>query len=160
MSTQDTSPRNASENEFDPLLCFARSKHQTPDEVFDMLQERMRTIVGTSLASKGDEYEKWLVSKTNIGWPSVGSIKDWQHGDLIFDSNCFDAFASYLGVSIADVMGTPVIAEDDQLIIGKTIGSTSEAGLDPVSIFVVLAALDRIDEIAEDRRQLRMAVKQ
>jgi len=57
-------------------------------------------------------------------------------------------------------MGTPVIAEDDQLIIGKTIGSTSEAGLDPVSIFVVLAALDRIDEITEERRQLRMAVKQ
>jgi hypothetical protein len=89
----------------------------------------------------------------------VGAIKDWQHGDMIFDSKCFDAFASYLGLSIVDVMGNPVIAADDQLMIERAIGATSESGLDPVLIFVALSALDRIDEMAGQRSQLRLEDK-
>ena len=151
-----------SKKPFNALMCFASSDQQTPDDVFNMIQERMRTVVGIALNTIGDEYEKRLASCVSSGFPSVESLKDWHHGEILFSPKCFDEAAASLRLSTADVLGAPSISDTDWFAIQKawTFQSRKDEapldynGLDPAAIFVIFLTLDEIDNKVQERQKI------
>jgi len=152
-----------SSRHFDALLCFARSNLQTPDEVFDMIQERMRMAIGTALKELSEynlmynlaQYEAWFKAQSTNESPTIDDLKSWHCGEVLFKTKFFDANIHFLnGGSIADVMGVPSISQIDRLNISQVVADGKDSKIDPVAAFVVLAALNRIDEIVDERKAM------
>lgn len=130
---------------FDPILCFARSEDQTPDEVFDMIQERMKTLLGNVISGResnvvgmcdGDEFEE---------------LKNWNRGKAALSTNDFYRLGGGYGLEVADVLGKPKIAERDRQEILSQFEKNGTQ-LDAAIAYVTLATMDRIDEMAKERK--------
>ena len=91
-------------NQFDPLLCFARTEDQTPDEVFDMVQERMKTLIGKAIS-----FPKDSKGKICDGLLELSDLWDWSHGDQPINTSDFFMVGKNFGIGIEDVLGTPTV---------------------------------------------------
>lgn len=138
-------------NDFDPLLCFARTKDQTADEVFDMLQERMKTMLGVHVQ---EDCKKYPVSFEKVNPSIVMHLTDWRRTGMVIGVDDFDAIGKKYGLSMADVLGSPVIHQADRKEISKAFEGTDSPGLDPVAAFVTLATFDRLEWITAQRKEI------
>lgn len=136
------------QDDFEPLLCFARNNHQTPDEVFDMLQERMITMLGYA-------YQKRQTTSasdaTSIEMPR---LTQWRRGQALLNVKEFDKIGEPIGLSIADVLGFPNIDPACRKSIEQQINVSTHHGLDYVAAYVTIAALDSIDLMVAQRRDM------
>lgn len=139
----------AGQVDFDPLLCFARSAQQTPDEVFDMLQERMKTMLGLKL-----QEERCSGSSGKNSSPASKKLIDWRRSSDIISAKEFDKVGQKYGLSMADVLGCPVIRPEDRKEIAKSFVHTDSKGFDPVAVLVTLTVFDRLEWISETRKMV------
>lgn len=156
-------------NTFNPLLCFARRPTQTPEEVFDMLQERMITMLGHSYYEKGINLINWS-PRCSASFSEIEEISDWQNSNLVLTVKDFDRLGECVGLSITEVLGYPNISEKNkkEIVIQFTKNDQSKDfsnseyeinGFDPASVFVILSSLDLIDEMAIQLKELKANVK-
>lgn len=137
---------------FDPLLCFARNPRQTPEEVFDMLQERMITLLGIKYAEKGADL--YCMSDDQVDKAKMLAISDWQTSTLCLDTGDFDRLGTKVGLSITDVLGRPRMTQFQKEAISKAVGQHDDISLDPTIAFVTLAVFDRIDDMVREQRAM------
>lgn len=137
--------------DFDPLLCFAKGPGQTASQVFDDVQERIRTLVGVGLSRLKKDDVSLLAMNNEVSRDVIDEMASWQRSSILFDTQDFEKFACPLSLSLSDVMGSPVISDDDRKRLQKILPK-QDGGLDPIRAYVVLAALDRLDGIVKDRR--------
>lgn len=156
-------------NTFNPLLCFARRPTQTPEEVFDMLQERMITMLGHSYYEKGINLINWS-PRCSTSFSEIEEISDWQNSNLVLTVKDFDRLGECVGLSITEVLGYPNVSEQHKKEIDLQITENDQSqgfsnseydrnGFDPASIFVILSSLDIIDEMATQLKELEAKVK-
>ena len=142
---------------FDPILCFARDESQTPDEVFDMLQERMMTLLGKTYSDKGVGSFRWVPDGV-ASQDELAAIADWQASSMILATEDFDRLGGKFGLSMADVLGRPRIPKAYQDAVRRKVRIKGSC-LDPVVSFVTLAAFDQIDEMARQRKDMAASHK-
>lgn len=146
MSTHNNSIDRDGEN-FNPLLCFASEASQTAEEVFNMLQDRMETLLkyAYNKDKQGQGHGCRCLDK-NINHAILSKITNEPHS-VILDSREFEALGSPFHLSMPDVMGTPHIPENYRRSIMQGI---KECGsLDPAAALVSFAALDQFDAMAK-----------
>ena len=136
---------------FEPILCFARNARQTPDEVFDMLQERMMALLGKAYADKGMGTCVWDGKASE---EESGALSDWQASSVLLTAEDFDRLGAPLGLSMADVLGRPRVPKAYGDAIARRIKASRDAGIDPVACFVTLSAFDRIGDMVADRKAM------
>lgn len=154
-------------NIFDPLLCFARRPDQTPSEVFDMIQERMATTLGTAVGSMPKDDLERLASRQDFGKPMVDTLLDWKNNDMVFTMGEFERLAKPLGFFAYSVLGEPEISYEARVMIKaqflQHLPYTRQAGkqmvvkidqpsadspdTDIVKALVILEAMNKIDEM-------------
>ena len=137
--------------EFDPILCFARNPRQTPDEVFDMLQERMMTLLGKAYSDKGVGLCNW-VGVEQADETELAALADWQASSLVLDSFDFERLGAQTGLSMVDVLGRPKVTPEQRKAVLNAVVQNDGGSFDPVIAFVTLSVFERIDEIARERR--------
>jgi hypothetical protein len=69
---------------------------------------------------------------------------------VLITTEDFDKFACLLAISISDVLGYPKVTEEQKKLLQAAL-PVAEGNIDPVNTYLLLGALDRIDEIAKDR---------
>jgi hypothetical protein len=138
---------------FEPILCFAINQHQTPEEVFEMLQHRMVTMLGYEYYRNGISLINWKPDH-DATLEEMELIVNWYETDPAFKVEDFDRLGECVNLSIADVLGQPRIEPSDRRAIEKSfMGNDNDDPdfIDPVVTFVVLSALEKIDELAEQK---------
>lgn len=143
---------------FEPILCFARNARQTPEEVFDMLQDRMMTLLGRAYAEHGIGKCLWM-PEDKASKQEVATIADWQSSSMILGTEDFDRLGGAVNLSMSDVLGRPRIPARVQEAVLKRI-KPETPGLNPVVSFVTLAAFDQIEEMVKQRRAMAETQKE
>jgi len=149
---------------FNPLLCFARRASQTPEEVFDMLQERMITMLGHSYYEHGINLINWSPD-SSATFDEIEKISNWQNSSLILSVKDFDRLGECVGLSITEVLGYPNISEEQSNEIDKQLEQGTDPdgfsredyktnGFEPSSVFVILSSLDILDDMAIQMQEL------
>jgi len=145
-------------NTFEPLLCFARYPTQTPDEVFDMLQERMMTMLGYAYAEKGISFLNWTPDSP-VSYSEMDAISYWHSTPMTLSTEDFDRLGKSVDLSMADVLGTPKVEPYMHKAIAKSLDVPDDSGsLDPVVSLITLAVFDRFNEIARQRQQVHQEI--
>lgn len=141
-------------NKFEPILCFSRNPMQTPEDVFDMLQERMITMLGCAYSEKGLSLINWTPASAAT-YAEADALSGWQTSSVILDADDFDRLGEPVNLSMADVLGTPRIDKGLKKEIESQLNiEPVTEGLDPVTIFIALAAFEYVDEIAKRRKTM------
>jgi hypothetical protein len=139
------------EKQFDPILCFARKPGQEARQVFDDIQDRIRTLIGAGLSKMSPDDVAGLAEAGDIPAYIMEGLKDWQRSDVVLTAEEFEKFAFTLDLSMSDVLGTPEITDGDRKVLQKSLPHP-EGGLDPVKVYVLFSVIDRIDEMVMERR--------
>lgn len=138
---------------FEPILCFARNSTQTPEEVFEMLQERMTTALGISYFHKGISLFNWKPENAAT-LDEMEVLSDWQHSHLTLTVPDFDRLGEPVDLSIGDILGSPKIWEDQKRELMKQFDDNDDPDfIDPVITFVILSAIETIDEMAKNKKE-------
>jgi hypothetical protein len=142
------------------LLCFSRQETQTPEEVFEMIQERMITMLGCSYYQKGIGIFNWNPN-SKATYEEIEAITDWQHSSIDLTVKDFDRLGEVVGLSITEVLGYPHISpEYKEQIENQLSGEMNQVsdfdtnGFDPAAIFVILSTLDEIDDFVTQKKIL------
>lgn len=143
--------------QLNPVLCFARKENQTQEQVLEMIQERMITMLGCSYYDKGIGIFNWNPS-SKATYEEIEAITDWQHSSLALSVKDFDRLGEAVGLSITEVLGYPNISPEHQSELEKQlpmdetqIGEFNANGFDPVSVYVILSTLDEIDNFVTQK---------
>ena len=139
-------------SEFDPLMCFAKREGQTAVQVFDAIEERMRTLIGFHLGKMSEQDISLLVQDKDIDPLMAVELRDYHRSNILLTIRDFDKFASFLSMSMLDIMCEPMISSQDREALQKSLPLQNEGGIDPVKAYVFLSALDKIDEMVQDRK--------
>ena len=145
----------------DPLMCFARSPTQTPDEVFVMFQERMMTLLGYAYATHGFCLTNWTPF-SDASKSEIEAIMDWHHFTMGMTCKDFDRLGEKVDLSMKDVLGRPILTSAQYIGIQHQFGpfDQKEGMFDPVLAAVALMAMDRIDDIARHYAAMAETQKQ
>ena len=101
---------------FDPLRCFVKPG-QTAEELFDDIQERMKTMIGVGLSKLKPEEIQLLVKSNDIAPTLISELAHWQQSGVLINSEDFDKFACVLSISISDVLGYPKVTEEQKKLL-------------------------------------------
>lgn len=145
----------------DALACFARNE-ETPDDIFQTLQSRMRQMLGTAVKHLNENQLLFITSNIELPAGLIAGLKEWQTSRVAIQSSDFELLACPLKVCLSDAFGEPNIRPEDRTyfesqmkdagfaVVAPCGGST----VDPVAIFVRLRAVEEMDErIASSNKQ-------
>ena len=141
---------------FDPILCFARNDHQTVDEVFDMLQERMMTLLGKVYIDNGVGI-CYFVDESQASKEEIATILDWQTSSILLSPGDFERMGGDFGLTMLDVLGHPKISDAIKKVIASKFKPQGDGTIDPVQALVTFAAFDKIDEMVKERKSITEA---
>jgi hypothetical protein len=138
--------------EFQPLFCFARSKDQNEKEIFDMIQDRMRTLLGYAFTK--NEITSISTPDSDSLCNLIADLPVWQQSTEVWTVKDFEEVGKNFKLSMADVLGHPNISEADYKTVADALECSKQekTTIDPVLAFVVLSSLERIDELVELQR--------
>jgi len=131
------------DNSLSAIMFFARHPTQTPDEVFNMLQERMIAMLWCKYFLCGSTYQadQWL--------------SNWQKDIIVLSTDDFERLGAPVNLSINDVLGKPDISPSLRHEIERQLDTPPiQDGIDPVLALIMLSFFEEFNTMAKLRKEL------